>query len=56
MRPRRRTARGQAATDYLLVLALVAVALGLGADAPVQRLLEAIAERHARFTWSVSLP
>lgn len=48
--------RGQAATDYLLVLALVAAALAVGADAPVQRLVEAIAERYARFTWSISLP
>ncbi len=51
-----RPARGQAATDYLLVLALVAVALGVGADAPVLQLVEAIAERYARFTWSISLP
>ena len=56
MRPPRCRARGQAATDYLLVLALVAVALAVGADAPVQRLVEAIAERYARFTWSISLP
>jgi hypothetical protein len=51
-----RTARGQAAADYLLVLALVAVALGLGADAPLHGLMDAIAERYARFTWSISLP
>lgn len=49
-------ARGQAATDYLLVLALVAVALSVGADSPVLRLVAAIADRYARFTWSVSLP
>lgn len=47
---------GQAAVDYLLVLALVALALSLGADSPVQRLLEAIAEHYRRFTWSISLP
>jgi hypothetical protein len=48
--------RGQAATDYLLVLALVSVALGIGADSPVQQLLGAIAEHYRRFTWSISLP
>lgn len=48
--------RGQAAVDYLLMLALVALALSLGADSPVQRLVEAIAEHYRRFTWSISLP
>ena len=47
---------GQAAVDDLLVLALVALALSLGADSPVQRLVEAIAEHYRRFTWSISLP
>jgi hypothetical protein len=47
---------GQAAVDYLLVLALVALALSLGADSPVQRFVEAIAEHYRRFTWSISLP
>jgi hypothetical protein len=47
---------GQAAIDYLLVLALVSLALSLGADSPVQRLVEAIAEHYRRFTWSISLP
>ena len=56
MRPAREAARGQAAVDYLLVLALVAVALGLGADAPLRQLLDAVAERYERFTWSISLP
>lgn len=51
-----RPPRGQAATDYLLVLALVAFALRIGADAPVQQLVDAIAERYQRFTWSISLP
>ncbi len=56
MRQVRHRSRGQAATDYLLVLALVAVALGLGADAPLRQLLDAVAERYERFTWSISLP
>ena len=56
MRPDRSCIGGQAAVDYLLVLALVALALSLGADSPVQRLVEAIAEHYRRFTWSISLP
>jgi hypothetical protein len=56
MSARRRTQRGQAATDYLLVLALLAIALGIGADAPVMQLVEAIATRYQRFVGAVSLP
>jgi hypothetical protein len=52
----RRPLRGQAATEYLLVVALLALALGFTADGPLQRLVEAIASHHARFTWSISLP
>jgi hypothetical protein len=47
---------GQAATDYLLLVALVSLALGLGADAPVHGVLQALAERFGRFTWAISLP
>lgn len=56
MRPARRRSRGQAAVEYLLVAAAVALAFGLGADAPLLRLLAALADRHARFTWEISLP
>lgn len=56
MRPRSRGDDGQAAVDYLLVLALVALALSIGADAPVQRLIEAMTEHYRRFTWAMSLP
>jgi hypothetical protein len=48
--------RGQAAVDYLLVLALVALAFGLGADGPIQDVVAAIAEHYRRFTWSIALP
>ena len=48
--------RGQVLTDYLLLLALVAVALSIGADGPVQQLATALAEHYGRFTWSISLP
>lgn len=47
---------GQAATDYLLVLALVALALSLGAQGPVNELVAAVAEHYRRFTWAISQP
>jgi hypothetical protein len=56
MSPGRVRCGGQAAVDYLLVLVLIALAFGLGADSPVQRLVEAIAEHYRRFTWAISLP
>jgi hypothetical protein len=48
--------RGQAAVDYVLLLALVGLALGLGAESPVQQLVAAIDEHYRRFTWAISLP
>lgn len=60
-RPRHRMAlrsssTGQAATDYLLVLALVALAMSLGAQGPVNELVAAVAEHYRRFTWALSQP
>ena len=60
-RPRHRMAlrsssTGQAATDYLLVLALVALAMSLGAQGPVNELVAAVAEHYRRFTWAISQP
>ena len=60
-RPRHRAAlrsssTGQAATDYLLVLALVAIAMSLGAQGPVNELVAAVAEHYRRFTWAISQP
>jgi Flp pilus assembly pilin Flp len=54
-RPGRRPL-GQAAVDYLLVVALVALALGTGAQDPLRQLVAAIAERYSRFTWAIALP
>lgn len=48
--------RGQAAVDYLLVAALVALAIGLGADDGIGRLVAAVAEHYRRFTFAISLP
>lgn len=54
-RPRSVT-QGQAAVEMLVLIALVALALSIGVDGPVHRLVDALAERYARFTWSISLP
>ncbi len=51
-----RSVRGQAALDYVLVVALVGLAMSIGADSPVQQLVAAIGEHYRRFTWSISLP
>lgn len=56
MSPRYARAGGQAATETLLLTALVALVLGLTLDGPIAELLDAIAQRYARFTWAVSLP
>jgi len=61
LRPRHRllmrsSSIGQAATDYLLVLALVALAMSLGAQGPVNELVAAVAEHYRRFTWAISQP
>jgi hypothetical protein len=50
------TQRGQVATDWLLLVGLVALALSIGADGPIAQLVDAIGERYGRFTWAVSLP
>ncbi len=52
----RSSSMGQAATDYLLVLALVALAMSLGAQGPVNELVSAVAEHYRRFTWAISQP
>jgi len=52
----RSSSMGQAATDYLLVLALVALAMSLGAQGPVNDLVATVAEHYRRFTWAISQP
>jgi len=47
---------GHAAVDYLLVVALVAIAFALGRDGAIEPLLGAIAEHYRRFTWALALP
>ena len=52
----RSAARGQAGVEMLVLIALVALALSIGVEGPVRRLVDAVAERYERFTWSISLP
>jgi hypothetical protein len=47
---------GQAATDYLLVLALVGLALSIGENSPVTQLVQALATYYQRFTWAIAQP
>lgn len=48
--------RGQSAVDYLLVVALVAIALTAGVNGPMDRLAAAIGAHYQRFTWSMAQP
>ncbi len=47
---------GQAAVEYLVVLALVALFLVLGPDSPVERLVRAFDARFSGFSHAISLP
>ncbi len=53
---RRRTAGGQSALEYLIVLSLFVLALAAGPDSPLERLFEAFGTRYARFTHAMSMP
>lgn len=48
--------RGQAAVEYLLVLALFVLVLSAGPDSPLELLFEAFGERYQRFTLAMSMP
>lgn len=49
-------ARGQSITEYLIVLALVALALTTGPKSALEQLFEAIGDRYQRFTYEASRP
>lgn len=55
MSPRRRCG-GQSAVEYLIGVSLVALALTVGPDSPLDRLQGAFRAAWAGFTYSVSLP
>ena len=48
--------RGQSLAEYLVVLALVSMALTVGPNSPLEQLFEAVGERYQRFTQEVSRP
>jgi hypothetical protein len=53
---RSKTTRGQSLTEYLIVLALVTMALTSGPQSPLEQLFEAIGDRYQRFTHEMSRP
>lgn len=53
---RSKAGRGQSITEYLIVLALVAMALTTGPKSALEQLFEAISDRYQQFTHEVSRP
>ncbi len=51
-----KAARGQSITEYLIVLALVVMALTTGPKNVLEQLFEAIGDRYQQFTHEVSRP
>jgi hypothetical protein len=47
---------GQSLAEYLVILSLVVLALAAGPDSPLERLFEAIGDRHQRFSTEISRP
>lgn len=56
MTPCAKRQTGQSATEYLVVVALLAIALALGPDSPLELLFRAFAERYQHFTHAMSRP
>lgn len=54
--PARKRNRGQTVVEYLLVVSLFALAVAVGPDSPLERFFDAVGERYARFTQTISLP
>jgi Flp pilus assembly pilin Flp len=51
-----RSCRGQTIVEYLLVVALFALAITVGPHSPLESFFEAIADRYQRFTETISMP
>ena len=47
---------GQSAAEYLVVVALLALALTVGPDSALELLFRAFAERYEAFTYAMSRP
>ena len=52
----KRRQRGQSITEYLLVAALLVMALAAGPGSALERLFDALGERYERFTHEASRP
>ena len=47
---------GQTVVEYLLVVALFALAIVVGPNSPLERFFDAVGDRYERFTATISLP
>lgn len=47
---------GQSVVEYLLVVALFALAVVIGPSSPLERFFDAVGDRYERFTATISLP
>lgn len=56
MKPAVQRAGGQAAFEFLLVTAVLVLALGLGQQGAIGRVVSALSEYYARFTHTLGLP
>ncbi len=56
MSARRGGAAGQSSAEYLVVLALLSLALTVGPDSALEQLFRAFAERYEQFTYAMSRP
>jgi hypothetical protein len=53
---RTRRCSGQSMTEYLILTSLLAIALAIGPDSPLEQLFKAFADRYQRFSQEVSHP
>ena len=47
---------GQAMTEFLLIAALIAIALALGSPSPLEQLISALQKFYIRFSTAMSMP
>ena len=52
----RRSPCGQSSVEYLVVLALLAMALVIGPDSALEQLFRAFADHYQNFTYAMSRP
>lgn len=53
---RPRSVLGQSAAEYLIVVALLSLALVVGPDSVLEQLFRAFADQYIRFSYSMSRP